>query len=604
MATEQFSILFLGDHNALRSQLAEALLRSRAGPEISVDSAGLTADGLHPELAAALDELGLDPGDQRAKAVAELSHRSIDLVVTVSETAREAFTPESRKEHGIDDRRVLFVGTPLRLHWDIADGKIDAVAAQLGGHVEALITQGYLEALIAERRRARLLIDALDVGIVVHDDDRRIYLFNSAAERLTGRDRSEVLGRDCHELFPPDGICGSRCAFRNEAPEPFERRDYKVAFTSHDGTGHLVQMQVTPIEVHQGRPAEVVAQVTDVTEIDQLRWQLKEQSSLHGMVGESSAMQGVFQIIRQVAASDYAVLVTGESGTGKELAARAIHSESRRAEGPFVPINCGALPEHILESELFGHVRGAFTGAIRDKKGRFELAHGGTIFLDEVGELTPSFQVKLLRVLQEMRFERVGGEREINVDVRIVSATNRDLRTMVPRREFREDLFYRLCVVPISLPPLRERRDDIPKLVGHILERIRDEMQQPRLSVSTQAMDLLLGHTWPGNVRELINALQFAAVRSGSDSIDAEHLPPEVRKAASPLDVLTAPAASTRESTSEGPRSRRKLDLDSVVAALQQTGNNKVQAAKLLGVGRATLYRFLNDNPLPDSLEK
>jgi transcriptional regulator with GAF, ATPase, and Fis domain len=352
--------------------------------------------------------------------------------------------------------------------------------------------------------------------------------------------------------------------------------------------------------LHEGRSVEIVAQITDVTELDSLRWTLKEQQSLHGMVGSSSAMRGVFEIIRQVSSSDYPVLISGESGTGKELAARAIHSESRRSEGPFVPINCGALPEHILESELFGHVRGAFTGAIRDKKGRFELADGGTIFLDEVGELTPAFQVKLLRVLQEMRFERVGGERTISVDVRVISATNRDLRQMVQRREFREDLFYRLCVVPIALPPLRDRRSDITLLVETILERIQQETGRRSLDLSPDATDLLLAYRWPGNVRELINALQFAAVRSQDEVIGSEHLPPEVRQDLS--SSLQLQQLSTQGSLPEDPlarRSRKKLSVDLVTSALRQTGGNKVQAAKLLGVGRATLYRFLNDNPLP-----
>jgi len=348
-----------------------------------------------------------------------------------------------------------------------------------------------------------------------------------------------------------------------------------------------------------GRFPGVMAVMSDVTEVNDLRWQLRQNSPFHGTVGTASAMQEIFTTIRQVAGSDYSVLVSGESGTGKELAARAIHAESRRSKGPFVPINCGALPENILESELFGHVRGAFTGAVRDKKGRFELANNGTLFLDEVGELTPAFQVKLLRVLQEQRFEMVGGERSINVDVRIVAATNRDLRQMVTKGDFREDLFYRLCVVPVTLPPLRNRLEDLPQLVEHFLGTIRKETGKELRQVSDDALRHLLRHRWPGNIRELINALQFAAVRSQGDEILPHHLPPEIR------DLTTGALPGGRSvaaAAKPGPRARRggryKLDQESVEDALAKAGGNKVKAARILGVGRATLYRFLSRNPV------
>lgn len=615
MKHEPLSILVLGDSNTLCSQIAEAYLRSLGPHLVTPTSAGLRQGTRHPLLEQLLAEDEISAEGLRAKAASSLGERSFDLILTVSEAARQVATTQGRIEAGGEAPLCLFIGTPVRLHWELptfaetSDSREQLEALRglrktIRSHVVALLEQGYVEALAAERRRSRMLVDTLEMGIVVHDERRRIYIFNTAAEQLTGKKREDVLGRDCHSVFPPDGICGSHCAFQHGKPDIFTRRDYKVAFTSTDGTGRLVRMRSSPMEVHEGRPAEVVAQVTDVTEIDSLRWQMKERHSLHGMVGESQAMRGVFEIIRQVATSDYPVLITGESGTGKELAAHAIHLESRRAEGPFVPINCGALPEHILESELFGHVRGAFTGAIRDKKGRFELASGGTIFLDEVGELTPAFQVKLLRVLQEMRFERVGGEQPVEVDVRVISATNRDLRTMVRTKNFREDLFYRLCVVPIELPPLRERHADIPLLVNHILERIRRETNQPDITVANAAMDLLLNHPWPGNVRELINALQFAAVRSPGKEIGEQHLPPEVKQGTSPFTHSASASSNGFDSVIERKRSRKKLDMDSVVAALGETAGNKVQAAKLLGVGRATLYRFLNDHPLPDSIRK
>jgi transcriptional regulator with PAS, ATPase and Fis domain len=276
------------------------------------------------------------------------------------------------------------------------------------------------------------------------------------------------------------------------------------------------------------------------------------------------------------------VHISGETGTGKELVAEAIHSESRRGGAPFVPINCGALPEGLIESELFGHVKGAFTGAFREKKGRFELADAGIAFLDEVTELSNNMQAKLLRFLQEGEFERVGGEQTIRVDVRVVCATNKNLKEAVKRGKFREDLYYRLNVIPIELPPLRERKIDIPLLSEHFLQEARRRYEKKNLNISSKAMSLMLDYRWPGNVRELQNAIQFAIVKSSGRVISPDDLPLELRD----LENICL---------RRGPS--RKLDADSVRSALERTGGNKVKAAKLLGVGRATLYRFLSDHP-------
>ena len=293
-------------------------------------------------------------------------------------------------------------------------------------------------------------------------------------------------------------------------------------------------------------------------------------------------MQELFEIMREVTEVDVTVLIQGESGTGKELVAAAIHNEGPRANKPFVPVNCGALPEGLLESELFGHVKGSFTGALRDKKGRFELAHGGTLFLDEVADLTKVVQAKMLRVLQEGTFERVGDEKTITSDVRIISAANRDLKREVERGNFRDDLYYRLNVVPIYMPPLRKRKNDIPLLIDHFLDRIiKDEHQNPP-GISDDAMSQMMDYHWPGNVRELENAIQFAIVKCKGREILPDDLPLELRKYKRPV-------------SRRGPS--KKLDIDEVKAALVKTGGNKVRAAKILGVGRATLYRFLADYP-------
>jgi sigma-54 dependent transcriptional regulator, acetoin dehydrogenase operon transcriptional activator AcoR len=344
------------------------------------------------------------------------------------------------------------------------------------------------------------------------------------------------------------------------------------------------------------------ASVRDSTRLNDLNDWRDAQRCFYGMTGISRVSKEIFETIRAVGPSDYPVLISGESGTGKELVAAALHDESRRKSGPFVPVNCGALPENILESELFGHVRGAFSGAIRDRKGRFELAHKGTIFLDEVGELSPRMQVSLLRVLQHSAFERVGGETSIAVDNRIIAATNRDLRAMVETGAFREDLFYRLCVIPLDLPPLRERREDIPYIMASVLEKVQTETGKEMRFVSDDAMYLLKHYPWPGNIRELINSLQFASIRCPGDVVLADHLPQEIQKSHG------SPKASPRYGSPTGPifasvdppgkRRHRKLTPETVQQALVQSEGNKLRAATLLGVGRATLYRFLHETPI------
>jgi transcriptional regulator with PAS, ATPase and Fis domain len=331
-----------------------------------------------------------------------------------------------------------------------------------------------------------------------------------------------------------------------------------------------------------GGLAGVLASFRDMTDLLRLQLQVGEMTRFSGIIGRDSKMLAIFKQIQDVAGYDFPVHLSGETGTGKELVANAIHAESRRAGAPFVPINCGALPEGLIETELFGHVKGAFSGAIRDKKGRFELADGGTVFLDEVAELSNTMQVKLLRFLQEGRFERVGGEHTLTVNTRVISATNKNLKKEVERNRFREDLFYRLNVIPIHLPPLRDRKTDVPLMIDRFLKDAAERYGREPLAISNPALSLMMDYRWPGNVRELQNAIQFAFVKCGGNVIEIDHLPLELREAA---DVCGR----------RGPA--RKLDLEAVRKALARTGGNKVKAAKLMGVGRATLYRFLNDHP-------
>jgi PAS domain S-box-containing protein len=443
------------------------------------------------------------------------------------------------------------------------------------------MTEFSLEKLLSNKKNLERILDNLKEGIIAHDVNRRIFFFNQEAERVTGYSREEVLGRDCHEVFGAP-FCGEHCNFCNDKPLLEDKEEYSVNTPTKNGEPRRVEMSVTTMRDETGQVFGVLASFRDITDLFCLRIRTEQMTSYGNIIGRDSKMLQVFQQIRDVADYDYPVHIFGETGTGKELVASAIHNESRRGGAPFVPINCGALPEGLLESELFGHVKGAFSGAIRDKRGRFELADGGTIFLDEVAELSKSMQVKLLRFLQEGQFEKVGGEQTISVNVRVISATNKDLMKAVRQNNFRDDLYYRLNVIPIRIPPLRERKTDIPLLADHFLQEAGDRYQRHPLEVSKTALALMLDYSWPGNVRELQNTIQYAIVKSSGRVISRDDLPIEFRnKGTNP--------------SKRGPA--KKLDFGAVKSALLETGGNKARAARILGVGRATLYRFLDANP-------
>ncbi|MCB9514967.1 MAG: sigma-54 dependent transcriptional regulator [Candidatus Krumholzibacteriia bacterium] len=319
------------------------------------------------------------------------------------------------------------------------------------------------------------------------------------------------------------------------------------------------------------------------SENTQLRRQLQDDSSLESIIGSSEAMQRIFAVVRKIAATDSTILIGGESGTGKELIARAIHFMSGRADKPFVGVNCGALPENLLESELFGHVKGSFTGAIRDKEGLFKVAESGTIFLDEVGEITPALQVKLLRALQEREFLPVGGTQPVKVDVRVLAATNRDLEEEVERGTFRADLYYRLNVIPLTVPPLRERREDVPLLVRHFIQRLAEKRGLPMKGITRDAMELLCEYDWPGNVRELENVLERMVLLEERDSLDRESLPEK---------LLESPDRSPKAFFEGKPRATlEELEKEYLLQVLESTGWQKKKASAILGINASTLYR-------------
>lgn len=436
-----------------------------------------------------------------------------------------------------------------------------------------------------------LVLNNLKLGILAHTPDRVITLFNKEAERITGYSKEEVLGKDCHEVFTAP-FCAGKCSFCDSLPlpplNPSDVFEYPTNMVTKDGSTRHLEMSVTGIISHDNEFKGVLASFRDMTETFNLSLKAENLTNFAGIISKDKAMQRIFSLIKDVALYNYPVQLSGDTGTGKERVAYAIHDISSYGNGPFVPINCGAIPEGIVESELFGHVKGAFSGAIKERKGRFELAHKGTLFLDEVAELPLKTQVKLLRFLQEGTFEKVGGEKKTKVDVRIISATNRNLKEAVKTGMFREDLYYRLNVIPIHLPPLRERKNDIPLLAAHFLKEAEQESKNIVPQLSIEALNIMMDYHWPGNVRELKNAIQFSVVRSRGGKILPAALPMEITYG---RDITYR--GSKKYNSQPIVSAKRILDVESVREAFKKTGGNKSKAARVLGVGRATLYRFI-----------
>ena len=450
---------------------------------------------------------------------------------------------------------------------------------------------------------ARLLWESMADGVFTLNSEGRITSWNPAMERISGYKAEEVLGRSCSLLnfnrcfgrACPTGLeeCG---ILRHEQPETTE------CFLTHkDGYDVPVVKCARVVKNDNGEIVGVVETVTDLTELKEARKRAEEAISrlveLHRfdrIIGKSHGMQQVFSAIKAAAASDATVLLEGESGTGKELVAGAIHYNSPRSRMPFVTVNCSALSEPLLESELFGHVRGAFTGAIRDRKGRFEEADGGTIFLDEVGEISPYIQVKLLRVLQEKEIERVGESTRRKVDIRIIAATNKELMDLVRRGHFREDLYYRLKVFPIHIPPLRTRKEDIPLLVSHFVAHQNKKTGKKIRGLSQAAMRILMDHDWPGNVRELQNAIEHAFVLCDEEYIDVFDLPVEIRQ------LAYRPYKGARVGISaERPTKRDNLNKEMLIDLLEKCNWNKAEVARQIGLSRTAVWKYMKKWQIP-----
>ncbi len=458
------------------------------------------------------------------------------------------------------------------------------------------------------------VVDAMPAGVFTVDAQARFVAWSDGAERITGYTREDVLGQPCTLLEGEN--CKGFATLREMMLDPASCGvtgvcSQECRLLSKDRRVLYIHGNVRMVTDEAGRLAGAVGCFTDLTDfvlanekITLLEELTKTRDAFERLVGRSAPMQEVFRRLRLAAQSDVTVFISGESGTGKELAASAIHSVSDRRDRPFIAVNCSAIPESLLESELFGHVKGAFTGADRDKPGLFQAAAGGTLFLDEIGDVSPLLQLKLLRVLQEREFRRVGDDRTTQVDVRVVTATNRDLRQRIAEGDFREDFYYRIHVFEVNLPPLRERREDIPLLAERFITELSQAQGRQVTSIARDALSRMMDYHWPGNVRELRNALEHAFVTVGGDTITLYDLPIEIRhpdaRAPEPRVPRTAPSRRPRPSAaapatppvdvaSLTPRQREERDR--ILAVLRETGGNKTAAAKLLGVSRVTMWK-------------
>jgi PAS domain S-box-containing protein len=426
-----------------------------------------------------------------------------------------------------------------------------------------------------------VILNSIADGVFTTDNDGKITFMNKAAEGITGFLSKEAIGHQCFEVFRAD-VCLSRCALKETLKTKKEIINLPATILKKGGQKVPISISTAVLKNERGQIIGGVETFRDLSAIEELKKELSQKYTLGDIISKNHLIHDIFSILPNIAESDSTVLIQGASGTGKELFAKAIHNLGRRKTKPFIKVNCGALPDTLLESELFGYVKGAFTDAKKDKPGRFALANEGTIFLDEVGDMSPSLQVKLLRVLQEKEYEPLGSTSSRKTDVRIIAATNKDLSKLVSEGKFRDDLYYRLNVVRIDLPSLSERREDIPFLIDAFIQKFNAKMGKQISSVSDQALRLLLNHDFPGNVRELENILEHAFVICGGSRIDVDCLPKE----------LTQKEKETGSRMSvKGDHPFEKAEAEIVKKSLENNRGNRVKAAQELGISRVTLWR-------------
>ena len=425
------------------------------------------------------------------------------------------------------------------------------------------------------------LLDYVPDGVFTVDAEWRVTFFNHAAEQITGIQRTEAVGRRCCDVFRAS-ICENACALKQTLSTGRPVVNKVVYIIDARGQKIPISISTAALKDERGRVVGGVESFRDLRLVEELHRELQQQNSFSDIIGRSAAMRQIFDILPEIAESDSTALIEGASGTGKELFARAIHNLSRRQAKKFVAINCGALPDNLLESELFGYKAGAFTDARRDKLGRFALAEGGTVFLDEISDISPAMQARLLRVLQERIFEPLGGVDPVKADVRIIAATNKSLSKLVEQGRFREDLFYRIHVIRIELPSLYDRREDIPLFIDHFIARFNRLKGKNISGVSDEVLARLMEHNFPGNVRELENIMEHAFVLCRGEVIELKHLPPHLRGGAVGEALRLGKVMTLR--------SMEKLLL---ADALRRNGGNRKKAAKELGINPSTLFRKL-----------
>lgn len=425
------------------------------------------------------------------------------------------------------------------------------------------------------------ILESISDGVFTVDHDWCVTSFNRAAEEITGIPRDEAIGRRCCEVFRAS-MCETDCAMR-KTMDSGQQIVNKSAYIV-DANGRRIPISVSTALLRDAAGGIIggVETFRDLSLVEELRKEIEQRYEIGDMVSRSSAMRKLFDVLPQVAASDSTVVIEGETGTGKELLARAIHSLSPRKDKPFVAVNCGALPDTLLESELFGYKAGAFTGADGDKLGRFAMAEGGTLFLDEIGDVSPALQVRLLRVLQERVYEPLGATKSVKSNVRVITASNKNLADQVKLGEFRQDLYYRINVVRLELPPLRSRKEDIPLLIEHFIQRFNRLQGRAVTGVTHDTLALLMAHDYPGNVRELENIIEHAFVLCQDTVVGSRCLPESVAARHSPTP--SHPRVSYDSAV-------QAAEAQAILETLERCGGNRNEAAKVLGMHKSTFFR-------------
>jgi len=433
---------------------------------------------------------------------------------------------------------------------------------------------------MSEQKKIRdEILDSIGEGLLTVDKNFKINFFNRAAEQITGFKREEVLNQFCKYVFKCE-LCESKCPIGLILESGNPLYDFRSNIEIKDGSRKPIRLNAAILKNESDQPIGGVISFRDLSEIESIRKDISSSGNFFGIIGRGKAMQDIFNLIEEISDSDATVLIQGESGTGKELVANAIQATSKRKSKPFVKVNCAVFPENLLASELFGHVKGAFTDAVRDRLGRFELANEGTIFLDEIAEMPLQTQVQLLRVLQEGTFERVGESIPRKSDVRVIAATNIKIAEALKNGKLREDLYFRLNVIPIVIPPLRERVEDIPHLVNSFIKEFSKVYNKKVEDIDNEALDALTKYYWPGNVRELENIIEFLVVRTKDQTIRYDSLPANLKSSENIIQPLTE---YTRENPSE------------LIQLLEKHKWNKTKVAEELGIGRTTLWRILKN---------